>query len=411
MSLALETFLTDASRKRRILALDGGGVRGMFTIGVLQVLEEQLRERYKNNEYRLCNYFDLIAGTSTGSIIATGLALGMTAAEISVYYKELCPKIFKRPSNDLLAAFFARHKSGPLTEALGAVYGDNTLSSDDLKTGLAINCMRLDRGSAWVVCNNPRWKYYGSTAAAGKESEGAANRRYRLCDLVQASAAAPFFFRGLQLTVATDKTGKKSKEDGYFVDGGVSGNNNPALEALMVVRDPVYGFNWPLGPDQLYVLNIGTGAIRGAQTAKSMRGKPSWEHAKEALTAMIGAVGQEQVAVLQAMSHSKRRWVINSEKVDQPSAPYLTIGGPAFEYQRIDVRLDVGGFKADDPRGDEHASALLQEALTEAQAKGLAAMDNPDDANLQLLQQLGEKMGRRHFSAEHPRAVFDEGRR
>lgn len=411
MSLSLEAFLTDASRKRRILALDGGGVRGMFTIGVLQVLEEMLRDRYGDRNYRLCQYFDLIAGTSTGSIIATSLALGMSAAEIAAYYKELCPEIFKRPSNSLLAAIFARHKSGPLTKALGAVYGDNTLSSDELKTGLAINCMRLDRGSAWVLCNNPKWKFYNDTAVAGKKGEGSANKRYRLRDLVQASAAAPFYFRGLQLTVATDPTGKQSKEDGYFVDGGVSGNNNPALEALMVVRDPAYGFNWPLGPDQIYVLNIGTGAIRGAITARSMRGKPSWEHAKESLTAMIGAVSQEQVAVLQAMSHSNQRWVINSEKGDQPSAPYFAIGGPGFEYQRIDVRLDVNGFDEDDPRSREHASSLLQQALTAEQAKGLAAMDNPDAANLQLLHELGEKMGRRHFNKDYPRAIFDEGRR
>jgi patatin-like phospholipase/acyl hydrolase len=411
MSLSLKDFLSNPDRKRRILALDGGGVRGMFTIGVLQVLERTLRDRYEDQNYRLCNYFDLIAGTSTGSIIATGLALGMTTAEVSAQYKDLCPEIFKRPSHNLLAAFFARHRSGPLTKALGDVYRDNTLASDELKTGLAVNCMRLDKGSAWILCNNPGWKYYGDTATAGKESEGAANRRYLLRDLVQASAAAPFYFRGLQLTVATDKTGKKSKEDGYFVDGGVSGNNNPALESLMAIRDKAYGFNWKLGPDQVYLLNIGTGSTRGSQTAKSMRGKPSVLHAKESLSAMINAVSQEQVAILQAMSHSRRRWVINAEKVDQPGAPYLTLDGPAFEYQRIDVRLDVGGFPESDPRSQEHASALLPEPLTTQQAQGLAAMDNPDGANLQLLQDLGVKMGERHFSQEYPRTLFDQDRR
>jgi hypothetical protein len=410
MTKKLEPFFSDQTRKRRLLALDGGGVRGMFTIGVLQELEAQLRVRYRDRDYRLCQYFDLIAGTSTGSIIATGLALGMTTAEIAAYYKQLCPKIFKSPANAAWAALVSsKHASGPLTKALGAAFGANTLASPKLETGLAINCMRLDRGSAWILCNNPKWKYYGDATDADEGSEAAANKRYRLRDLVQASAAAPFYFRGLPLTVATDASGKKSMEDGYFVDGGVSGNNNPALEMLMAVRDPAYGFNWQLGADQLYLLNVGTGHIRGALTAAAMKGKPSWEHAKEALSSMIGAVSQEHVAVLQAMSHSARRWTINAEKGAQASAPYLTLGGPSFEYQRIDVRLDLNA--PADERMQEHAVSLLGRELSAAEAKGLSEIDNPRGDNLLLLHELGRKAGERHFSAAYPRVVFDEGRR
>jgi uncharacterized protein len=409
MTKKLEDFFSDPARKRRLLALDGGGVRGMFTIGVLQVLEQRLRDRYGERDYRLCRYFDLIAGTSTGSIIATGLALGMSTAEIAAYYKELCPKIFKSPAPSVWAALMsAKHNSGPLTKALGKAFGANTLASPKLETGLAINCMRLDRGSAWILCNNPRWKYYGDVSDHDG-TEAAANKRYRLRDLVQASAAAPFYFRGVELTVATDESGKKSMEDGFFVDGGVSGNNNPALEMLMAVRDPAYGFNWPLGPDQLYLLNIGTGHIRGALSAAEMKGKAPWEQAKEALSAMIGAVSQEQVAVLQAMSHAARRWIINAEKGAQPSAPYLTLAGPSFEYQRVDARLDLNAPR--DERLDEHAKALLGRELNAAEAKGLSEIDNPKLDNLMLLQELGRKAGERHFNATYPRAVFDEGRR
>ena len=208
MTTKLGDFFTDQTRKRRLLALDGGGVRGMFTIGVLQELEAQLRHRYRDRDYKLCQYFDLIAGTSTGSIIAAGLALGMTTAEISAYYKELCPKIFKSPAPSVWAAMMsAKHASGPLTKALGKAFGVNTLASPKLETGLAINCMRLDRGSAWILCNNPKWKYYGDATDLDGDSESAANKRYRLRDLVQASAAAPFYFRGVQLTVATDESG------------------------------------------------------------------------------------------------------------------------------------------------------------------------------------------------------------
>ena len=60
---------------RRIPALDGGGIRGVITLGVLAGLEQQMRERRGDPDYRLCQFFDLIGGTSTGAIIATGAGL------------------------------------------------------------------------------------------------------------------------------------------------------------------------------------------------------------------------------------------------------------------------------------------------------------------------------------------------
>ena len=65
---------------KRILALDGGGVRGMLTLQFLQALETLVTARF-GERTRLCDYFDLIGGTSTGSIIAAGLACGMTVGE------------------------------------------------------------------------------------------------------------------------------------------------------------------------------------------------------------------------------------------------------------------------------------------------------------------------------------------
>jgi patatin-like phospholipase/acyl hydrolase len=61
---------------KRTLAIDGGGVRGVIALTFLAQIEAILRTRTKNPELRLCDYFDLIGGTSTGAIIAVGLALG-----------------------------------------------------------------------------------------------------------------------------------------------------------------------------------------------------------------------------------------------------------------------------------------------------------------------------------------------
>ncbi len=72
----------------QILSLDGGGLRGMYTAAVLARLEEDLG-------IRIVDHFDLIAGTSTGGIIALGLGLGMTPRDILEFYVAHGPRIFR----------------------------------------------------------------------------------------------------------------------------------------------------------------------------------------------------------------------------------------------------------------------------------------------------------------------------
>src|ERR1700722_5940906 len=85
------------SHPKRVLALDGGGFRGVITVAFLEAIEDLLRLRHgAGPEFRLWDYFYLIGGTSTGAIIAAGLALGKSAKEISKFYLELAPKVFRR---------------------------------------------------------------------------------------------------------------------------------------------------------------------------------------------------------------------------------------------------------------------------------------------------------------------------
>ena len=86
-----------ATGNKRILCLDGGGIRGAVSLGYLQKLEGILSERYKIPNFKLCQYFDLIAGTSTGSIIATALAMGMRVDEIMRKYVQLGKEVFYDP--------------------------------------------------------------------------------------------------------------------------------------------------------------------------------------------------------------------------------------------------------------------------------------------------------------------------
>src|SRR6185295_3487459 len=82
---------------KRLLALDGGGVRGAVTVAFLEQIELVLRKHLGKEEVHLGDWFDLIGGTSTGSIIAGALALGYTTSDILRFYFDLAPKVFRRP--------------------------------------------------------------------------------------------------------------------------------------------------------------------------------------------------------------------------------------------------------------------------------------------------------------------------
>jgi uncharacterized protein len=92
----------DAPGPKRILALDGGGIRGAITLGFLKQLEDTVKERL-GPEARLCDYFDFIGGTSTGSIIAALLAVGKKVSEIQQLYLQLGERVFGTKKN-----FFGR---------------------------------------------------------------------------------------------------------------------------------------------------------------------------------------------------------------------------------------------------------------------------------------------------------------
>jgi hypothetical protein len=84
---AYEARSTDGPKK--LLALDGGGIRGALTLQILRSIEDHLRDYYDKPEYVLSDYFDYIGGSSTGAIIAVGLALGRPVRELHAKYRAL----------------------------------------------------------------------------------------------------------------------------------------------------------------------------------------------------------------------------------------------------------------------------------------------------------------------------------
>src|SRR4051794_26744982 len=124
---------------RHILSIDGGGIRGIYPATILASIEEQIDEPI----YR---YFDLIAGTSTGGIIALGLSLGFSAQEICDFYFQYCPKIFRGWKLLRRLRHWRRNKydQKPLEAALKKTFGD--LRIDDCKTRVLVPSMDFQTG-------------------------------------------------------------------------------------------------------------------------------------------------------------------------------------------------------------------------------------------------------------------------
>lgn len=380
---------------KRILALDGGGSRGLLSLGVLAQLERTLGQRSGDPErFRLAHYFDLIGGTSTGAIIATTLALGWRVQDVVELYFKLLPAIFeKAQASGVFRLLKPAFKSTALTDALRHHLGDRTLNSIDLKTGLAIHAKRIDSGSAWILVNNPDWIYFGERS----DATNTPNAQFYLRDLVQASAAAPTYFESVEIELARE--GDTAIASGQFFDGGVSPNNNPALQLLLTATEPAFGFNWPVGENNLLIWSIGTGYVR-KRYAKQVKGKRTsalplkklrsyGAKVQAALEGYNHDISQQQITTLQALSRPRFPWYVNSEVRMQTLTPLLS-GGPVITFQRYDARLEID---ERDNRRPEHVESLLGIEMKAKDVEKLRQLDISTPGQLDQLYRTGEALG------------------
>lgn len=249
---------------RKLLALDGGGIRGVLTLQVLIRMEEMLRgPSGQGDAFRLCNYFDYIGGTSTGAIIAAGLAIGMSAGELSDFYIATGPKMFEKAF--ILERLRNLYKKEPLTEELKKTYGAKTdLGSNRLKSLLLVVTRNVSTDSPWPISSNPFAKF-------NHPALGFYNLQIPLWQLVRASTAAPVFFPPEVLQWDP----KDASNTFLFEDGGLTPYNNPAfLIARMATQEP-YALNWKTGENHLLVVSVGTGSAPKSYADLSGRGAVS----------------------------------------------------------------------------------------------------------------------------------------
>ena len=375
---------------KRILAVDGGGIRGALAVGLLTKIEATLRQRLGKPDLVLSDYFDLIGGTSTGAIIAAGLALGRSADDLAELYRRLGPRVFRGGGFRIpliQPRFDPKRLEAVIREELGAA----TLGTAAWKTGFAAIAKRVDTGSSWVLTNCPRAKYWdGDPEENAREPDPARrkttpNRDYPLATVVQASAAAPFFFDMVRLEV-------NKGDAGAFFDGAVTPHGNPALQLAMTALAPGYGFDWEPGADKLLIVSVGTGQQRPTQ--------PDWvtrptrlavSKAIHALTCLSYDTSQLGISMLQWLGTSPQPWTINSEVGSLQGALPCA---PLWTFVRYDAPLEA-----------RWLAAHLENPPAAADLPKLARLD--DDTQVPALYGIGLEAGKALVKPEHFPDAFD----
>jgi uncharacterized protein len=234
---------------KKILALDGGGIRGMIAVEVLGAIESLLREKLKKGpNFVLADYFDFVAGTSTGAIIATCISLGMKVDTIRDFYVNSGRDMFDKAF--LLKRFRYKFEDDKLIDKMQSIFGkETTLGSDKLRTVLMMVMRNATTDSPWPLSNNPLAKY--NLPERREKPHDDCNLDFPLWQLVRASTAAPVYF--------PPEVIKMGPNEFVFVDGGITTYNNPAFQAFLMATVEPYNMNWPAGENKLLVLSIGTG--------------------------------------------------------------------------------------------------------------------------------------------------------
>lgn len=242
-------------RPRRMLSLDGGGVRGLIAVKALLRLEALLAQHYAQHSgidpssFRLCQFFDYVAGTSTGAIVAAAIARGLSVAEILDLYHEFGRSAFSK--RKWYEQWRSLYDHGPLTAKLKAVFTEEaTLAPQHLKTLLLIVARNAKTDSAWPITSNPAAKYNSMDLPD-------CNLNIPLWQFVRASTAAPVYFSHEMLNWVKDDPSQSVA----FVDGATTAYNNPAFCLARMATEPAYRLSWDRGESKLLVVSFGTGQI------------------------------------------------------------------------------------------------------------------------------------------------------
>ena len=335
--MTLETRL-DARGRRKLLAIDGGGIRGVLALEILAKMEAELRDKIGDKTLRLGDYFDFIGGTSTGAIVAAGLAKGMQVQEILDFYIRCGADMFTRAG--LVQRLRYSYEDEPLAAKLREVFGGRAnLGSDELRSLLLIVLRNATTNSPWPIWNNPFAKYNDRARAD-------CNLELPLWQLVRGSTAAPTYFPPEIISLGT--------REFIFVDGGVTMYNNPAFQMfLMATVDrywpsaPAGKGPWATGEDKMLVVSVGTGTSPGANERLKPEDMNLLFNASNIPSALMFAASNEQDFLCRVFGKCLAGDQLDREVDDMiGSSGPLKQGGKLFTYVRYNAELTDAGLTA-----------------------------------------------------------------
>ena len=312
-------------RRFRILAIDGGGIRGVFPATFLGELEKR-----HTNGRPIGEYFDLVAGTSTGGILAIGLAAGLSAGDLQNLYVQRGPEIFPRLVGGWVGRLIrgltwpwylgkARYDRKALEDILRQKLGGRTIG--DASTRLCIPCFEGRHGEVYVF-KTPHHPDYQT------------DRFDSMIRAALATAAAPTYFRPLV-------------EGGYtYVDGGVWANN----PSLLAVVEALTAFD--VDRDQIDLLSLGCGddPYRVNRWQRRFGGMLFWT------TAIFAAMRLQSLAAT-----NQARLLLGPEQVIRIDAPTNEAKIAMDDYGRAILELVPAAEAAASEQGETVAQVFLAE--------------------------------------------------
>lgn len=250
-----------------VLSIDGGGIRGLIPSTILACLESKLQE-LDGPDARIADYFDVIAGTSTGALVTSMLAAPgenkrplFEAKDINNFYLDNGPKIFPQKSWGLLA---------PIGNLFGAVMGpkyDGKFLHDKIKS--LTNDVTVADTVTNIIVPTFDIKYLQPVIFNTYEAKVDPLKNAHLSDICISTSAAPTYFPAHYFTTR-DPAGKLPDREYHLIDGGVAANN-PTMAAMSMItkevlrRNPDFTHGKPAEYNNYLIISIGTGSAKMAE--------------------------------------------------------------------------------------------------------------------------------------------------
>lgn len=375
---------------KKILACDGGGILGLMSVEILAKLEADLRLRFNKPGLVLADYFDFVCGTSTGAIIASCIATGMSTDQIRKFYVDSGQQMFDKASllkrlrysynDEPLAKKLRTELDKALNHAATTAEPNATLGDAQLRTLLMMVMRNVTTDSPWPVSNNPLAKY-------NNPARDDCNLKLPLWQLVRASTAAPTFFPPEVVTFGEEKA---KQYQFIFVDGGVTTYNNPAFLAFQMVTAAPYKISWPTGSDQLLIVSIGTGST--AKARPDVDADDLWllDNAKNLPGALMNAASAGWDMACRVLGDCRFGPLIDREICDMlptEAVPVTSTVPKQFAYVRYDPDVSQAG--------------LNTLGLADIKAEQVQVMDSVK--HMPQIQRVGTTYAAKHVSLDHLR--------